>query len=92
MIKQFFIWFRLILAKEILASIICVLLSSFLVWISHEILVGKHGSYIDKKLEIFGITKLEYFIYLFIFYMILIYGIRFVEGVIKTVVKSKEIV
>ena len=89
-LKLFFIWLKATLAKEALLTIFGVTIALFLSWIAYEILLANIGeNKLKLELKELAISKEECWILLFMLFMLIIYGIRFVESIIKIVVIKK---
>jgi hypothetical protein len=92
----FFNWLKSALAKEILLTVLGILIALILSFITDKILefsikdANPNGlKTLQSELKSLNIERLEYWAYLFIFFMLMIYSIRFVEGVIKIVLIKK---
>jgi len=87
----FFTWLKKALAKETLLTVLGLLIALALSFITDKILIEKLKGKpnLNTELESMDISPIEYWIFLFIFFMIVVYGIRFVESVIKTVLIKK---
>ena len=89
-------WLKGALAKEILLTVIGILIALILSFITNIVFelsikyANPNGARtLQSELKDLKIEKLEYWIYLFIFFMVMIYGIRFIETVIKIVLIKK---
>ena len=92
----FFNWLKSALAKETLLTVVGILIALVLSFITDKVLefsikdANPNGTKtLQSELKNLNIENIEYWIYLFIFFMIMIYGIRLVETVIKIVLIKK---
>jgi hypothetical protein len=92
----FFNWLKGALAKEILLTLSGILIALVLSLAVDRILefsikdANPNGAKtLQSELKNLNIEKLQYWIYLFIFFMIMVYAIRLVEAVIKIVLIKK---
>ena len=93
-LKTFFNWLKVAIAKETFATLFGLIAALILAWATHKILkqkiVGnmKGASSEDLNHELFQILKIDevrYWVYIIVFYMLIIYGLRLVESMIKKV-------
>lgn len=82
----FFAWFKKTLAKESLFALLALLLAAIFSWIAQEFWL----KYTNKEIGELEISHQRYKIYLVVSFMLIVYGIRFVESMIKTVLIKKE--
>ncbi len=89
----FFTWLKKTLAKETLLTVLGLLIALTLSFITNKILferLKEKPIFCEKIYKGLGLSKIEYWIFLFIFFMLVFYGIRFIESVIKTVLIKKQ--
>lgn len=80
-------WLKSTLAKEALFALFCIPMAVVFSWITEKFLKIAESV---EKLENLEIDEVRYWFYLFITFVVVIYGIRLVETIIKTVLVKKE--
>lgn len=88
MIMAFLAWLKKTLAKESLFILLAVLLAAVLSWITEKFWLRYTADDNARILQELELTKERYRVYLFITYMLFLYGIRFVEAMIRTMIIS----
>lgn len=76
-----------IISKELLISFICFSMIGICVW-SFDKIMNKVFLNLDAELLNSDISKSEYWMFLFLLSFIIVYGIRFVDKLIITVIKK----
>jgi len=80
-------WLKSSLAKEALFALFCVPMAAVLSWITEKFLNIAQST---RKLGNLEIDEVRYWLYLFITFLVIIYGIRLVEVIIKTVLMKNN--